>query len=65
MTDHRAFITQGLEAARDALADASAMANLHLLPAGLSRSLKRRCMARWRVIATIVRRLIFLMALSI
>ena len=65
MTDHRAFITEGLEAARDALADAAAMADLHLLPAMLSRSLKRRCMARWRVIAVIVRRLIFLMALSI
>lgn len=64
MTDHRNFIEQGLRVAGGALAEAAAKANLHLRPETLTRVAKRRCLARLRVLAVVIRRLIFLMALS-
>jgi hypothetical protein len=65
MTEHRAFIDKGLKAAEAEVADAVAMANLHLKPDTITKSLRQRCMARYRQVAVIVRRLIFLLALSI
>ena len=63
--DHTAFIAQGLRAAGYALSDIAARANLHLKPETLTKSLKRRCMGQFRMLATLIRRLIFLLALSI
>jgi len=65
MTDNRALIEQGLKAAEAEVADAVVMANLHLKPDTITKSLRQRCMARYRQIAVIVRRLIFLLALSV
>jgi hypothetical protein len=65
MTDNRALIEQGLKAAEAEVADAVAMANLHLKPDTITKSLRQRCMARYRQVALIVRRLIFLLALSV
>ena len=65
MADHTAILTQGLRAARLALSDIAAKANLHLKPDVLTRSLRRRCLAQFRQLATFLRRLIFLMALSV
>ena len=65
MQTQRAFLQTGLKAAELALADTAARANLHLRPETLTKSLKRRCMSQFRVLATLIRRLIFLMALSL
>jgi len=65
MTDHTAFLEQGIRAALYALADTASRANLHLKPAAITRTVKRRCVAEMKVIAVLVRRLIMLMALSI
>jgi len=65
MTDHTAFLEQGIRAALYALADTASRANLHLKPVTITRNLKRRCVAEMKVIAVLVRRLIMLMALSL
>jgi len=65
MSDHTAFLEQGIRAALYALADTASRANLHLKPKTITKSLKRRCMAEMKVIAVLIRRLIMLMALSI
>ena len=65
MTEQSGFIEQGLQAVRLALTDIAAKANLHLKPETLTRSLKRRCMAQFRMLATLIRRLVFLMALAL
>jgi hypothetical protein len=59
------FFEQGFRAAVNAMADAVAKANLHLRPERLSRSVRARCLASYRMIAAIVRRLVFLMALQV
>ena len=65
MVDHTAFLAQGFRLVGYALAETVSRANLHLKPDTLTRAVKRRCMAEFRVLATLIRRLIFLMALSI
>jgi hypothetical protein len=65
MSDHTAFLEQGIRAALYALADTASRANLHLKPKTITKSLKRRCMAEMKTIAILIRRLIMLMALSI
>ncbi|MEZ5945809.1 MAG: hypothetical protein R3C13_12470 [Hyphomonas sp.] len=64
MSDHADFIEQGFATARDVLMDVAARAELHLRPETLTKAARRRCMAGFRQIAVLVRRLIFLMALS-
>jgi hypothetical protein len=65
MTDHTAFLEQGIRAALYALADTASRANLHLKPATITRNVRRRCVAEIRTVAILVRRLIMLMALSL
>ena len=65
MTDHTDFIEQGLHAAREALIDIGGAANLHLKPETISKSARRRCLAGFRQVAILIRRLLFLMALAI
>lgn len=62
--DHAAFISQAFEAIARALAEVGVDANLHRRPVVISKSVKRRCLAELRRLTTLIRRLIFLMALS-
>ena len=62
--DHT-FFEQAFRAAGEALLDAAGKAGLHMRPATLTRSARARCMASFRLIAAIVRRLLFLLALEI
>lgn len=65
MTGHAAFLNEALKTIARALAEAGVDADLHRQPATLSKSLKRRCMAELRRLTILIRRLIFLVALSI
>ena len=64
MRDLTAFLAAGFRAAGDALADTAGRANLHLRPETLSRAMRRRCLSEFRALANLLRRLLFLMALS-
>ncbi|KCZ93339.1 hypothetical protein [Hyphomonas johnsonii] len=65
MTGSSDFITHGLSEARLALTNIIGMTNIHLKPQTLTRSLKRRAMARLVQLEIIVRRLLTLMALAL
>jgi len=59
------ILKRGLEHAALAVMDASALANLHLGPKRIGRGLAQRVSGRLRILETIVRRLILLMALGL
>ncbi len=59
------ILKRGLEQAALAVMDASALANLHLGPKRIGRGLAQRVSGRLRILETIVRRLILLMALGL
>jgi hypothetical protein len=59
------ILKRGLEHAALAVMDASALANLHLGPKRIGRGLAQRVSGRLRILETIVRRLILVMALSL
>ena len=59
------FLNQAWNTLAHALADAAIAADLDLQPATLAKSVKRRCLAELRRLETLIRRLIFLMALSV
>ncbi|MBR9808874.1 MAG: hypothetical protein GYB49_16805 [Alphaproteobacteria bacterium] len=59
------FINQGLEQARYALTNIIGMTNAQLQPKTLPRSLKQRASGRLSQLETIVRRLLYLMALML
>jgi len=63
--DQPAFIVQAWKTIARALAEAGVAADLDLKPATLLKCTRRQCMARLRQLAIMIRRLIFLMALSI
>ena len=59
------FLSQAWNTLAHALADAAIAADLDLHPATLAKTVKRRCLAELRRLETLIRRLIFLMALSV
>ena len=59
------FLSQAWNTLAHALADAAIAADLDLHPATLAKTVKRRCVAELRRLETLIRRLIFLMALSV
>ena len=59
------ILKRGLEHAALAVLEASALANLHLGPKRIGRGLAQRVSGRLRILETIVRRLILLMALGL
>lgn len=63
--DYMAFIAQAWKTVAYALANTGVDADLDRHPATLSQRARRRCMAELRRLAVLVRRLIFLMALSV
>ena len=63
--DRTDFLSQAWKMLARALADLGVGADLDLRPATLSKRVKRRCMAELGRLSVLVRRLIFLMALSI
>lgn len=63
--DVAAFIIQAWKMLAYALAEAGMDADLDLRPATLSKGARRRCMAELRRLAVLIRRLIFLIALSV
>lgn len=65
MSVEKAFFEQGFRVAMDAMVEAVGKAGLHLRPETLAPGVARRCRQAFRRIATIVRRLIFLMALQV
>lgn len=65
MTRSGDFISLGLHEAGEAVTDVVAMANLHLGPKRLSRRLAQRASGRLKLVETIVRRLVLLLALSL
>ena len=65
MNGMAAFIEQGLKAAQGAVLDVRAQAGLHLEPDSVSRRVRARVRGRLKVIETIVRRLIILMAAAL
>jgi hypothetical protein len=62
--DHADFIKEASITIARALAEAGVDANLHRAPARISKSVKRRCMADLKRLTLMIRRLIFLIALS-
>ena len=65
MSEMDDFVQKGFAAVQCALMDVAGRANLHLKPKTLPKSVKRRCMGRFRALAKVVRRLILLMALRL
>ncbi|MCA8900202.1 MAG: hypothetical protein KDA53_03035 [Hyphomonas sp.] len=65
MTDHTALFTHGVRLISEALLDIVASANLQVNPSSISRTLYRRCRGRFRQLAVILRRMIWLMALGL
>jgi hypothetical protein len=62
--DLTAFIPEAWKTIARAVAEAGVDANLHRAPAKISKTVKRHCMAELKRLTLILRRLIFLMALS-
>lgn len=65
MNEDRQFIDLGLQTARDALSDASGLANLHLRPSTIRIGVARRFRQSLRIIESTIRRLIILLAASL
>ena len=65
MSEADDFLQRGWSVIADAVMDVAAGDNLHLKPKTLSRAARRRCMGQFRVLFTLIRRLIMLMALEV
>ncbi|MEZ5953064.1 MAG: hypothetical protein R3C13_02045 [Hyphomonas sp.] len=65
MTANRDFLDEGFRAVGDGLLRIVDRASLHLQPLALTKRMRRRCMAGMRQLTLILRRLLFLLALSI
>ena len=65
MSEADDFLQRGLGVIADAVMDVAARDNLHLKPKTLTKSARSRCMGQFRVLFTLIRRLIMLMALEV
>ena len=65
MTQIGGFIGDGLVAVRDTLDEAVARANLHLMPVTVTKTMARRVRATLKVLETILRRLLVLLAAEV
>ena len=65
MSEADDFLQRGWSVIADAVMDVAARDNLHLKPKTLSRAARRRCMGQFRILFTLIRRLIMLMALEV
>lgn len=63
--DHAAFLREAWKTLAEAVVRAGVMAGLHGEPETLRKSVKRRCLARLKRLAVLLRRLILLMALAL
>ena len=65
MSEADEFLQRGWSVIADAVMDVAARDNLHLKPKTLSRAARSRCMGQFRVLFTLIQRLIMLMALEV